>query len=204
MMGRDHTIFAVEDGMVKFDRSSVRARIMVVKEEAADAAPAKETARTRKFAKCVAALLAQSAAFRARALHGRAAAARVFACGSRVCASAGSRRATLPPRRRPPSLAEHTRGLCVLISTICDYLPRVRMRFLHCLCWGRSRLLLTLFSRLGHAYNACSPGLSPPVRLSGFLRPAYAFCAGQSRHCSAPSWCDGDPPRAASRGIARV
>ena len=69
MMGRDHTIFAVEDGMVKFDRSSVRARIMVVpKEEAADAAPAKETARTRKFAKCVAALLACCAAFRAREL----------------------------------------------------------------------------------------------------------------------------------------
>jgi hypothetical protein len=91
MMGRDHTIFAVEDGMVKFDRSSVRARIMVVpKEEVADAAPAKETARTRKFAKCVALRLAFCVAFRARAL-------------ARACGSARFRtRLTRPRLRRFP------------------------------------------------------------------------------------------------------
>ena len=54
MMGKDHTIFAVEDGVVKFDRSSVRARICVVAEE--EYVPTKDTARARKFAKCVAAL----------------------------------------------------------------------------------------------------------------------------------------------------
>ena len=51
MMGKDHTIFAVEDGVVKFDRSSVRARICVVAEE--EFVPTKDTARARKFAKCV-------------------------------------------------------------------------------------------------------------------------------------------------------
>ena len=50
-MGKDHTIFAVEDGVVKFDRSSVRARICVVAEE--EFVPTKDTARARKFAKCV-------------------------------------------------------------------------------------------------------------------------------------------------------
>lgn len=53
MMGKDHTIFAVEDGLVKFDKNAVRARIMVVQpldEPEEGAAPAPETRRTRKFA----------------------------------------------------------------------------------------------------------------------------------------------------------
>ena len=54
MMGKDHTIFAVTDGMVKFDRSATRARICIVPvvEEAEPAAKA-DTRKTRKYAKCV-------------------------------------------------------------------------------------------------------------------------------------------------------
>jgi hypothetical protein len=52
MMGKDHTIFAVENGMVKFDRSSVRARIMVVPvPEVEEGAVVADTRRTRKYAK---------------------------------------------------------------------------------------------------------------------------------------------------------
>jgi large subunit ribosomal protein L27 len=54
MMGKDHTIFAVQDGMVKFQKSAVRARICVVdfEEPTAEelAAPKPDTRRTRKFA----------------------------------------------------------------------------------------------------------------------------------------------------------
>ena len=55
MMGKDHTIFAVADGMVKFDKSATRARICIVPvaEGAEDAPPAPETRKTRKYAKCV-------------------------------------------------------------------------------------------------------------------------------------------------------
>ncbi len=54
MMGKDHTIFAVEDGLVKFEKSSQRARICVVAPSdahAEDTGPVAETRRTRKFAK---------------------------------------------------------------------------------------------------------------------------------------------------------
>ena len=73
MMGKDHTIFAVEDGVVKFDRSSVRARICVVAEE--EYVPTKDTVRARKFAKCVATLAAAprrtqcASRFRAVSVH---------------------------------------------------------------------------------------------------------------------------------------
>ena len=54
MMGKDHTIFAVADGMVKFDKSATRARICIVPvEEVAEDAPKVETRKTRKYAKCV-------------------------------------------------------------------------------------------------------------------------------------------------------
>ena len=54
MMGKDHTIFAVTDGMVKFDRSATRARICIVPliEEAEPAVKA-DTRKTSKYAKCV-------------------------------------------------------------------------------------------------------------------------------------------------------
>jgi hypothetical protein len=53
MMGKDHTIFAVEDGLVKFEKSAARARISVVQplDEAQEDAPKADTRRTRKFAK---------------------------------------------------------------------------------------------------------------------------------------------------------
>jgi hypothetical protein len=53
MMGKDHTIFAVEDGLVKFEKNAVRSRICVVQpldEPEEGAAPAVSTRRTRKFA----------------------------------------------------------------------------------------------------------------------------------------------------------
>ena len=53
MMGKDHTIFAVEDGLVKFEKSSVRQRISIVQPEPVDESIVlPETRRTRKFAKC--------------------------------------------------------------------------------------------------------------------------------------------------------
>jgi hypothetical protein len=56
MMGKDHTIFAVTDGVVKFDRSATRSRICVVPlEEVAEPAAPADTRKTRKYAKCVAA-----------------------------------------------------------------------------------------------------------------------------------------------------
>ena len=114
MMGKDHTIFAVEDGMVKFDRSSVRARICVVAEE--EYVPAKDTARARKFAKCVPPGTRAVPRCGGRALRNSRCASRIAAHAlrmrSRVCGRAGSRPATPRPRRRAPPLpAEHTRGL---------------------------------------------------------------------------------------------
>ena len=54
MMGKDHTIFAVEAGMVKFEKSSQRQRISIVahveEEETVASGPVVETRRTRKFA----------------------------------------------------------------------------------------------------------------------------------------------------------
>jgi len=53
MMGKDHTIFAVEDGLVKFEKSSVRQRISIVQPQPVDeSVPVPETRRTRKYAKC--------------------------------------------------------------------------------------------------------------------------------------------------------
>ena len=53
MMGKDHTIFAVEDGLVKFEKSSVRQRISIVQPEPVDeSAPVVDSRRTRKYAKC--------------------------------------------------------------------------------------------------------------------------------------------------------
>jgi hypothetical protein len=102
MMGKDHTIFAVADGMVKFDKSATRARICIVPvaEEAEDAPPAPETRKTRKYAKCV----TRGAPARKRCgscrLGGAAQRADAQPRFSRS-ASPGSRRATAPtPRPR--------------------------------------------------------------------------------------------------------
>jgi hypothetical protein len=110
MMGKDHTIFAVADGMVKFDKSATRARICIVPvEEVAEDAPKVETRKTRKYAKCVP---ARAAARRARARGGGAgrragtpflALQRTDACVRAPLSplATGSRRATprSPPRR---------------------------------------------------------------------------------------------------------
>lgn len=56
MMGKDHTIFAVEDGLVKFEKSAVRSRICITAlpdSQPEDLGPVVETRRTRKYAKCV-------------------------------------------------------------------------------------------------------------------------------------------------------
>ena len=56
MMGKDHTIFAVEDGLVKFEKNAVRSRICITAmpdSQPEDLGPVVETRRTRKYAKCV-------------------------------------------------------------------------------------------------------------------------------------------------------
>lgn len=51
-MGKDHTIFAVIDGLVHFQKSSVRRKISVlpVPEVAEDAPPPADSRRTRRLA----------------------------------------------------------------------------------------------------------------------------------------------------------
>jgi hypothetical protein len=110
MMGKDHTIFAVEDGMVHFDRSATRARICIVPvAEVPEGAEVKSTRRTRKYAKCVPEGVAAARAPRGcgapqtRGSGGERSAslARFAPRRSRARAARarpGSRRATPPPR----------------------------------------------------------------------------------------------------------